>query len=70
MLYTTATCPNCKMVKMLLDKAHMPYKVVVAEEDKDAFIKNNVKQAPTLIVPTGERYENASNIKKYIEEHR
>ena len=69
-LYTTATCPNCKMVKMLLDKAHMPYKVVVAEEDKDAFIKNNVKQAPTLIVPTGERYENASNIKKYIEEHR
>ena len=69
-LYTTSTCPNCKMVKMLLDKANIAYKVVVAEENKDAFVRNNVKQAPTLIVPTGERYENASNIKKYIEEHR
>ena len=69
-LYTTATCPNCKMVKMLLDKAAMPYKVVVAEENKDAFIKNHVKQAPTLIIPNGDRFENASNIKKYIEEHR
>ena len=68
-LYTTSTCPNCKMVKMLLDKANIAYKVVVAEENKDAFVRNNVKQAPTLIVPTGERYENASNIKKYIEEH-
>ena len=69
-LYTTSTCPNCKMVKMLLDKANIAYKVVVAEENKDAFVRNNVKQAPTLIVPTGERYENASNIKKYIEDHR
>ncbi len=69
-LYTSASCPNCKMVKMLLDKAKLPYKVVVAEEDKDIFIRNNVKQAPTLIAPDGERYENASNIKKYIEAHR
>ena len=69
-LYTTSACPNCKMVKMLLDKAKMPYKVVVAEENKDAFIKNNVKQAPTLIAPDGERFENASNIKKFIEDHR
>ena len=68
-LYTTSTCPNCKMVKMMLDKAKLPYTVVVAEENKELFIANGIKQAPTLIAPDGVRYENASNIKKYIEEH-
>ena len=58
------------MVKMMLDKAGIPYKVILAEENRDAFISNDIRQAPTLIVPNGDKLENASNIKKYIEEQR
>ncbi len=69
-LFATKTCPNCKTVKMLLEKAGIEYKVVLAEDDKDLFIANDIKQAPTLITPDGRKFENASNIKKYIEEQR
>ncbi len=69
-LFATATCPNCKTVKMLLDKAGIKYKVLLAEDNKELFIANDIKQAPTLITPDGRKFENASNIKKYIEEQR
>ena len=70
MLFATKTCPNCKMSKMMLDKAGVKYTVVDAEENKEVTVNFGVKKAPTLLVPTEngfERYENASNIKKYIE---
>ena len=69
-LFATKTCPNCKMAKMLLDKAGIKYKVVDAEENPDLTKKYNVHKAPTLLVPTEdgfEAFENASNIKGYIE---
>ena len=69
-LFATKTCPNCKMAKMLLDKAGIKYKVVDAEENPDLTKKYNIHKAPTLLVPTEEGYEsfeNASNIKGYIE---
>lgn len=34
-LFTTKTCPNCKMAKSLLDKANIKYTVVDAEEQKE-----------------------------------
>jgi ribonucleoside-triphosphate reductase len=70
LLFTTKTCPNCKMAKMLLDKAGVAYSTVDAVDDKDVTIAHGVKNAPTLLVPNGngfDRYENASNIKKYAE---
>lgn len=70
LLFATKTCPNCKMSKMMLDKAGVKYKVVDAEEDKETTLTFGVKKAPTLLVPTEsgyERFENASNIKKYVE---
>ena len=68
-LYTTATCPNCKMVKMLLDKAGIKYETVVADAStKSRFDAHEIKQAPTLMV-NGAKYENASNIKKFIEDN-
>jgi len=70
MLFTTKTCPNCKMAKMLLEKAGISYKVIDAEDEKETTIFYHVKSAPTLLVPHGESYdvyENASNIKGYIE---
>ncbi len=70
-LFATKTCPNCKMAKMLLDKAGIKYTVIDAEENQETTIAFGVKKAPTLIVPNGDSYdvfENASNIKKFIEE--
>ena len=72
-IFTTKTCPNCKMAKMLLDKANMSYDVVDAEDQKEITVQYGVKKAPTLLVPTAngiEVYENVSNIKKFIEEHK
>ncbi|MBR1747751.1 MAG: ribonucleoside triphosphate reductase [Clostridia bacterium] len=73
LLFTTKTCPNCKMAKMLLDKAGVQYTVIDAEDDKEMTYKYGVKKAPTLLVPNGDtldRYDNASEIKRYIEENK
>ena len=70
LLFGTKTCPNCKMAKMLLEKAGVPYKWVDAEENIELTNSYGVKKAPTLLVPEGEEikvFENASNIKGYIE---
>ena len=70
-LFTTATCPNCKAAGMFLDKAGVAYdKLIVSEENKDLVAKYGVKQAPTLVVVSGDEFEtiaNLSNIKAYAE---
>ena len=70
-LFTTKTCPNCRLAKSFLDKAGVAYRVVDAEENHELVENYGVRQAPTLIVANGEnilRFANASNIKKYAEE--
>ena len=70
LLFGTKTCPNCKMAKMLLEKANIKYKWVDAEENVELTNKFGVRKAPTLLVKEGDKvvsYENASNIKGYIE---
>lgn len=70
LLFTSATCPNCKLAKAMLDKAGIAYSTVDAAQDKDLTISYGVKKAPTLLVSDGDtvkRYENASEIKRYIE---
>ena len=70
LLFGTKTCPNCKMAKMLLEKAGVPYKWVDAEENVELTNSYKVRKAPTLLVPNGSEiltFENASNIKGYIE---
>ena len=72
LLFTTKTCPNCKMAKMMLDKKGIKYVVVDAEEEKELTINYGVKSAPTLLVPSAdgfEKIENASNIKRFVEEY-
>ena len=69
-IFTTKTCPNCKMSKMLLDKAGIVYDIVDCEEDKDLARKFKISKVPTLFVPTNEGYKtftNASEIKAFIE---
>ena len=71
LLFTTKTCPNCKMSKMMLDREGIAYTPIDAEDNKDETVKMGVRKAPTLLVPNGQggydRYENASEIKGFIE---
>ena len=67
-LFTTKTCPNCKLAKEMLQG--IDYILVDAEENKELVERYRVMQAPTLIVVDGDgfkKYANASNIKKYVE---
>ena len=66
-LFTTRTCPNCKIAKKMLGDE--PYTLVDAEENQELVSKFGIMQAPTLVVMhDGEidKYVNASNIKKYV----
>ena len=70
LLFTSPTCPNCKMAKMILDKAGFHYHNVDAASSKELTLAYGIKQAPTLLVPRGdtyELYENASLIKGFLE---
>ena len=69
MLFTTKTCPNCKMAKSILDKAGVNYEIVDAEEQVELTNMYGVKQAPTLIVTDGinfDRITGASDIKAFV----
>lgn len=69
-LFGTKTCPNCKMAKMMLDKANVAYNWVDAEENIDLTKKCNVKKAPTMLEIKDRSIVrmlmNASDIKAYI----
>ena len=70
MLFTTPTCPNCKIAKMKLDKAGIAYDVINANENPDLVSRFGVKGAPTLIVAGSKKYDmykGVSDIIKYIE---
>lgn len=70
LLFTRTGCPNCKTSKMMLDKAGVKYDVVNAEEAKETTLRFGIKKVPTLLVPDGNDfkvYDNASEIRKYIE---
>ncbi len=68
-LFTTATCPNCKIASTLLDKEGVQYEKLLANENKDAATALEIKQAPTLAVVengTVQKYAGVSDIKKYL----
>ena len=68
-LFTTKTCPNCKLVKGYLK--NIDYMLIDAEENIELAQKYKIRQAPTLVVVDGDdvkKYANASNIKKYAEQ--
>jgi anaerobic ribonucleoside-triphosphate reductase len=67
-LFTTKTCPNCRIAKEILKGR--PFQIIDAEENPELVEKYQVMQAPTLVVVDGTRmkkYVNASNIRKYVE---
>ena len=70
LLFTSPTCPNCKIAKMLLDKEGIKYHQIDAYANKEMSEAYGIQNAPTLLVPEGDSfkvYDNASLIKGYIE---
>ena len=68
-LFTTKTCPNCKLVKKLL--ADFKYVEIDAEENVELTKKYGVMQAPTLVLVSKDgvkKVSNASAIKKFVNE--
>ncbi|MGN1389995.1 MAG: ribonucleoside triphosphate reductase, partial [Bulleidia sp.] len=63
LLFTTKTCPNCRMVKDLLNRSNFSYQIIDADEHADLVRKYGIMQAPTLVRVhdgTAETYVNAS----------
>ena len=71
-LFTTVTCPNCKIAKNELEKAGLHYTTMDVSEHMDLVTEYGIQQAPTLIVRHDgqvEKLVNASTIKKYAVTH-
>ncbi len=69
-LFTTATCPNCKIACSLLDKEGVAYEKLLANENAELTTALGIKQAPTLVViKNGEatKYSGVSDIKKFLQ---
>ncbi len=69
-LFTTKTCPNCRIAKEILKDEE--YQLIDAEEHKDLVEKYGIRQAPTFVVDDGKKpgiYVNASNILQYRQTH-
>ncbi|MCR5283135.1 MAG: ribonucleoside triphosphate reductase [Lachnospiraceae bacterium] len=68
-LFTTKTCPNCRMAKEFLkDIAYIP---VDAQESPELVARYKITSAPTLVVVDGdqvEKYANASAIRGYAQQ--
>ncbi len=67
-LFTTKTCPNCKLAKEYLKGIN--YLLIDAEENMELAAKYGVMQAPTLVVAHGDqvkKYVNASRIKQFAD---
>ena len=65
-LYKSATCPQCKIAKMKLDKKGIPYTEIYVEElDAAALDAAGVKGIPTLIVD-GTKVTSIRDISQWI----
>jgi ribonucleoside-triphosphate reductase len=65
LLFTTATCPNCRIAIKMLDDAGILYEKVLAEDTPELATKLGIHQAPTLVAD-GQLYTGAGAIKKFI----
>ncbi len=68
-LFTTATCPNCKIACALLDKAGFKYEKLLANEHADMATAFGIKQAPTLVIVKDgvvSKFAGVSDIKKML----
>ena len=68
LLFTTKTCPNCKVAKSILEESGLVFKIMDVETNGELARKYEIKQAPTLIVVDGKKVDklvSAPDIKKF-----
>ncbi len=68
-LFATPTCPNCRIACQYMDKAGFAYEKLMAAENAELAKIYGVKQAPTLIITDGDKFEKiagAGAIKTYV----
>ena len=71
MLFTTATCPNCKMAKKFIADAKFDCDILLAEENQELVKLYEITSAPTLVVfdnGSPVKIQNVSNIRKFLDE--
>ena len=54
LLFTSPSCPNCKLARVVLEGAGLSYQEVPAQEHPELVARYGVRQAPTLVVGQGE----------------
>ncbi|MBR3641036.1 MAG: thioredoxin family protein, partial [Oscillibacter sp.] len=72
LLFTTATCPNCKQAKKLLGEAGIAYEQIMVDDNRDAAMKYGIRQAPTLVLDGAEpvKLVGVGAIRKFITEQK
>ncbi len=71
-LFTTSTCPRCKAIKAIFDKAGVSYDVVDCYEQVDLVKAYGITKAPTLVVPLADGYalyKDEGEIRKFYNEN-
>ncbi len=68
-LFTTTTCPNCKIAKDMLSKTDFEYSLVVADENPEMAQKYDISMAPTMVILKNgeiEKFAGVAGIQKMI----
>ncbi|MBQ4105866.1 MAG: ribonucleoside triphosphate reductase, partial [Clostridia bacterium] len=69
-LFATKSCPNCKAMAQLLDRAGIAFEKIYVEDNEELARALALRQAPTLVEVKGdtvEKYVNVVPIKTYIQ---
>ncbi len=69
-LFATKSCPNCKAMAQLLDRAGISFEKIYVEDNEDLARALGLRQAPTLVDVKGgnaEKFVNVVAIKTYIQ---
>ncbi len=69
MLFTTHTCPKCKVVKAMFDEQSFDYDMIYADDQPDLAQKLEIVNVPTLVIPTTDgvnKYTDVPAIRQYM----
>ena len=69
MLFTTHTCPKCKVVKAMFDEQSFDYDLIYADDQPELAQKLDIVNVPTLVIPTTDgvnKYTDVPAIRQYM----
>ena len=69
MLFTTHTCPKCKVVKAMFDEQSFDYELIYADDQPELAQKLDIVNVPTLVIPAEDgvkKYTDIAPIRQYM----